>query len=445
MTDTIEIRGGTLIDGTGGPPVADATVQVSGGVIRAVWHGPDRPSGAAGAGEILDARGKTVLRGLIDAHCHLSYGEGRSAEEIDVYGGAEWSAVRAVHNARKVLRAGVTGVCDPGSTWNVAVTVRDAVANGMFEGPRVFAAGRHIVADGGFADYFPSWLGMPESAEGVLCPTRDEMVREVRRQVKNRVDLIKISGDSEAQEARPDVGPVFSDDELGLIVTEAHRLGRKATIHARYAPTVRAALRAGVDWIIHASYLGPEDIGPVRDAGVPLCPTLTLTANIVEWGAEVGVSPSYIEVKKRELDALVATCQRAYGAGIRLMAGSEAGFSVTPYGEWHARELELLVKLVGMRPMDALLAATRDNAAILGWRDTGTVEPGRRADLLVVDGDPLSDLGVLGDRARRCAVFKDGRRVDLGDVEPPRRRMRHERGFGVSERPLHRGDPPGGR
>ena len=326
MTDTIEIRGGTLIDGTGGPPLADATVQVAGGVIQAVRRGPDRP--AAGAVEVLDARGKTVLPGLIDAHCHLSYGEGRSAEEIDVYGGAEWSAVRAVYNARKVLRAGVTGVCDPGSTWNVAVTVRDAVASGMFEGPRVFAAGRHIVADGGFADYFPSWLGMPESAEGVLCPTRDEMVREVRRQVKNRVDLIKISGDSEAQEARPDVGPVFSDEELGLIVTEAHRLGRKATIHARYAPTVRAALRAGVDWIIHASFLRPEDIGPVRDAGVPLCPTLTLTANIV---------------------------------------------------------------------------------------------------------------------ARRCAVFKDGRRVDLGGVEPPRRRMRHERGFGVSERPLHRGDSTGGR
>ncbi|PYO56892.1 MAG: amidohydrolase family protein, partial [Candidatus Rokuibacteriota bacterium] len=88
MTDTIEIRGGTLIDGTGGPPLADATVQVSGGVIRAVWHGPDRPSRAAGAGEVVDARGKTVLPGLIDAHCHLSYGEGRSAEEIDVYGGA---------------------------------------------------------------------------------------------------------------------------------------------------------------------------------------------------------------------------------------------------------------------------------------------------------------------------------------------------------------------
>src|SRR5437867_465686 len=103
-----EIRGGTLIDGTGGPPLADATVQVAGGVIQAVRRGPDRP--AAGAVEVLDARGKTVLPGLIDAHCHLSYGEGRSAEEIDVYGGAEWSAVRAVYNARKVLRAGVTGV-----------------------------------------------------------------------------------------------------------------------------------------------------------------------------------------------------------------------------------------------------------------------------------------------------------------------------------------------
>src|SRR5436309_1049943 len=137
MTDTIEIRGGTLIDGTGGPPLADATVQVAGGVIQAVRRGPDRP--AAGAVEVLDARGKTVLPGLIDAHCHLSYGEGRSAEEVDVYGGAEWSAVRAVHNAGKVLRAGVTGVCDPGSTWNVAVTVRDAVAHGMVAGQRELA------------------------------------------------------------------------------------------------------------------------------------------------------------------------------------------------------------------------------------------------------------------------------------------------------------------
>lgn len=210
---TIDIIGATLIDATDGPVRRNASLRIAGDRIAAVWGGDAKPEAArAPADRTINAAGKTVMPGMIDAHCHISYGEGRSAEEIDVYGGCEWAAVRAVWNASKVLAAGVTSFCDPGSTWNVAVTVRDAIANGMFPGPKVFAAGRHIAADGGFADYFPSWTGMPVSAEGVLCPTRDDMVREVRRQVKNRVDLIKISGDSQAQERLDDAGPCSSDD-----------------------------------------------------------------------------------------------------------------------------------------------------------------------------------------------------------------------------------------
>jgi imidazolonepropionase-like amidohydrolase len=148
MPSTLEIRGGTLIDGTGAPARRNAALRIADGKVSF----PDRPDPAA---SIFDATGMTVMPGLIDAHCHISYGEARSAEEVDIYGGAEWNAVRAVWNANKVLQAGVTGICDCGTTWNTAATVRDAIANGMFPGPRVFAAGRHIVADGGFADYFP--------------------------------------------------------------------------------------------------------------------------------------------------------------------------------------------------------------------------------------------------------------------------------------------------
>lgn len=434
---SLELRGGTLIDGTGAPPIA-ATVRVEDGRIVGVWRAGAAPRELAPPARVLDVAGKTVLPGLIDAHCHLSYGEGASAEEVDVYGGAEWAAVRAVWNARKVLTAGVTSVCDPGSTWNVAVTVRDAVANGMFEGPRVLAAGRHIAADGGFADYFPSWLGMPRSAEGVLCSTPEEMLREVRQQVKNRVDVVKISGDSEAQDDRHDLGPCFRDEELRLIVSEAHRLGRKVTIHARYAPTVRAAIDAGVDWVIHAAFLGPDDVARLAEARMPVCPTFTLTANIVEWGREAGAAPSYVDFKKRELDGLVDAHQRTHAAGVPLMAGSEAGFSATPYGEWHTRELELFVKLLGMSPMEAIVAATRTNAAALGWSDVGTVEPGKRADLIVVDGDPLVDIGVLGERDRLVAVLKAGQPVDLTGRAPLRRRMRHERGLRMTERTVYR-------
>lgn len=442
-TGALEIRGGTVISGTGDKPLQNATVRVEGGVITAVWAGNARPPGADKApASVFDATGTTVMPGLIDAHCHISYGEARSAEEADVYGGAEWAAVRAVWNAGKVLRAGVTTICDCGSTWNTAVTARDAIANGMFPGPRIFAAGRHIVADGGFADYFPSWLGLPVSAEGVLCPTPPDMVREIRKQVKNRVELIKVSGDSQAQESRPDVGPCFSDDELQLISRTAKSLGRKLTIHSRYAETVLAAVRAGFDWVIHASYMRASDIGFVRDSGISICPTFTFTANIVEWGSEAGVDPNYIEVKKRELDALCEIHRRAHEAGIPIMAGSEAGFSVTPYGEWHTREMELLVECIGMSPMDAILAGTRNNARVMGLAEqVGTLEKGRFADVLVVEGDPLANIKVLGQPERIRAVFKGGEPVDRGtEYLGDRRRMSHERGFNVSARVLHRAD-----
>jgi len=440
MAGSFDLTGATLIDGTGAAPRRNANLRVRDGRIVALWEGAARPKDAEGpADTVVDLSGKTVLPGLIDAHCHISYGEGRTAEEVDVYGGAEWAAVRAVWNAGKVLASGVTSFCDPGSTWNVAVTCRDAILSGMYAGPRVFAAGRHIVADGGFADYFPSWLGMPVSAEGVLCPTRDDIAREVRRQVKNRVDLVKISGDSQAQERVADAGPCFTDEEFDLIVGLSHRLGRKVTIHSRYAETVVTAARAGVDWLIHASYMRASDVGFVRDRQVPICPTLTFTANIAEHGSEVGVDPNYIETKRRELDALVSIHRRTYEAGIPLMAGSEAGFSVTPYGEWHARELELMVDLLGMRPMDAIVAATSTNAKAFGWeREVGSLAPGMQADLLVVDGDPLDDIAILGDPVRIHAIYKGGELVRRNDAPPSRKRMGHERGFSVSSAVLHR-------
>lgn len=439
MPKILEIAGATLIDGTGGPALDNATLRAVDGRITAVWVRDHRPHDAqAPADEVVDACGKTVIPGLIDAHCHISYGEGKTAEEVDIYGGPEWAAVRAVWNANKVLQSGVTTFCDPGSTWNVAVNTRDAIDNGMFPGPRVFAAGRHISADGGFADYFPSWLGMPDSAEGVLCHNHDEMRREVRSQVKNRVDLVKISGDSQAQDRILDAGPCMSDEEMACIVRTAHSLGRKVTIHSRYAKTVAAAARAGVDWVIHASYMDRGDIGLLLERGVPVCPTITYTANIVQHGSDVGVDPNYIETKKRELDSLVTVHRANIEAGIPMMAGSESGFSVTPYGQWHSRELELMVELLGMSPMQAIVAGTSNNAKAFGLdKDVGTLAPGRWADLVIVDGDPLKDICVLGDHSRIHAVYKGGTLVDRTPAAA-RKRMGHERSLAVSTSVLAR-------
>jgi imidazolonepropionase-like amidohydrolase len=440
MAKILELTGATLIDGRGGAPLRDATLRVVDGRIAAIWQHGRRPDAAhAPADEVVQAAGKTLMPGLIDSHCHISYGEGKTAEEVDIYGGAEWAAVRAVWNAQKVLQAGFTSFCDPGSTWNVAVTCRDAIDNGMYPGPRIFAAGRHISADGGFADYFPGWLGMPASAEGVLCPTRDAMRSEVRRQVKNRVDLIKISGDSQAQDRNLQAGPCYSEEEMACVVETAHALGRKVTIHSRYARTVAMAARVGVDWVIHASYMDPADIGLLCDRQVPICPTMTYTANIVQHGRDVGVDPNYIETKQRELDALVKVHRRAHEAGIPMMSGSESGFSVTPYGHWHTRELELMVELLGMSPMQAIVAATSNNARAMGWEDqVGSLAPGLWADFLLVDGDPLQDIRILGDRKRIAAVYKGGAKVDRAEAPATRKRMGHERSLAVSSQVLTR-------
>ena len=228
---------------------------------------------------------------------------------------------------------------------------------------------------------------------------------------------------------------------MQAVVTTAHALGRKTTIHARYPETVLAAVRAGIDWVIHASYLRDQDIGFVRDSGTPICPTFTFTANIVEWGRDVGVDPNYIEVKRRELDALAHIHHRAHEAGIPLLAGSEAGFSVTPYGEWHTRELELFVKLVGMSPIAAIKAATANNATAFGWKDeVGTLRAGARADVLIVDGDPLADIAILSDATKITTILQDGIEVDRRHPIPERRRMAHERGFNVSQERLSRSD-----
>ncbi len=435
----LDIINAVVLDGTGAKPLRNATLRVQNERIAGIWQGSAPPADAAPADiRVIDAGGKTVMPGMIDAHVHITYGDGRTAEELDVYSGPEWSAIRATWNARKVLQAGVTTMIDPGGTYNVSVAVRDAISNGMFPGPRNFCAGRHIAAEGGFADYFPSWLGMPVSAEGVLCSTKDEMLREVRRQVKNRVDFIKLSGDSQAQEKNLDCGPCFTEDEFAGMIGMAHQLGRKTAIHARHAETIRLAAKHKIDWIYHASHLRKGDLGLVRDAGIYLCPTLTFAQNIIDWGEACGSTQAGIDLRKREVEGLVRTYRMAHAAGVPIMSGTESGFAMCPYGDWHARELELLVSLIGLSPMQAIIAATSTNAKAIGWeKDVGSLTVGCYGDLLIVDGDPLQDVRILQDPKKITAIFKGGQEIERVAV-PPRRRMGHESGFAVSGRRLER-------
>jgi imidazolonepropionase-like amidohydrolase len=407
---------GTLIDGTGRPPVGLRWLEISSGRITDIvtTQAGDRPR-PADAEVIVDARGLTVLPGLIDAHCHITYGDVRTEEEQDLYTSAEYRTIRAVWNAEKLVRAGVTSISDPGGSWNVGVAVRDAIRAGMYPGPRMTTAGRFLTSHTGLADFYPTWVGAPPSSVGVLTPGAEAMLTEVRAQVKNGVDFIKVAASGESPVLTPGGGsvPGFRREELALIADEAHRLGRKIAAHARSGVSVIDCIDAGIDWIMHGDYMTPAQADRLAASGVPLCPTLTLLANYAEWGQLAGASQARIDRFKRHLEQAVATLEYAHRQGVVFMCGTDSGFSITPYGEWHAREMEVFVKYLGMRPLDAITCGTKHSALAVDPENVGTLTSGKWADVLVVDGDPLQDIGVLQDHSRIRAVLKGGSPVDL--------------------------------
>ena len=386
--------------------IEQGTVVVEGELIA--WAGAADELPAEFASEeagVTDVRGATVMPGLVDAHMHISFGEPQSEEELFIYTHSAYRAVRAAANAEKVLLAGVTCATDPGGPIGIAPAVRDAVDAGLIQGPRLSAAGRQITSPQGIGDTLPRWVDIEDSSFGAIVRGRDELIGEIRNEVKDGVDLIKIAGSGPGT---TEYG-AFRLEELELAVDEAHRLCRPITMHARSRQSVVDAVEAGMDWIMHASYMDMPTLETAIERGIPFVPAMTLLVNSLEGGT---MAPVAKEAIQRELDAAVSILGKAHELGATIIAGSEAGFAMTPYGEWHTKEMELFVSHLGMSDMRALLSMTRD-AAVAAPRHTemvGTIAPGKYADLLVVDGKPDHDVGILADRSR-FTVIKGGQEV----------------------------------
>jgi len=387
--------------------IDDGTVVIDGELIA--WAGPSKdlpPEFAGGDLPITDVGGHTVMPGLIDAHMHISFGEPQSEEELYIYTPSAYRAVRAAANAEKVLLAGVTSATDPGGPVGVATAVRDAVDAGLIQGPRLSAAGRQITTQQGIGDTMPRWVDIEEFSYGALVRGRDDLLDEIRNEVKDGVDLIKIAGSGPGT---TEFG-AFRLDELELAVDEAHRLERPVAMHARSRQSIADAAAAGIDWIMHASYMDSATLETVIANGTPLVPAMTLLVNSIEGGTMRAPAK---EAMQRELDAAVSILTKAYEQGATIIAGSESGFAMTPYGQWHTRELEIFVSHLGMSDMRAILCMTRDAAAAAPRHADmiGTLTPGKYADILVVDGKPDSDVRILADHARFTAIIKGGAEV----------------------------------
>lgn len=412
------LTGGTVIDGTGAAPMPDTDVLVEHDRIVAI--GPTARAAAAEGATTADVTGLTVMPGLIDAHCHITFGEPASNDELFFHRPQSSSMLLAAFNVPKLLRAGVTGFLDADCLYDLGPALRDAIEAGLVEGPRMTAGMNALLtAAGGTAGRLIPDRGTLGYAH--VMGDRAEMVRTVRQQIKYGADWIKIHVTGSLPTSAGELS-VWSADELRAVVETAHELDTPAIAHCRNAGSTRMAAEAGVDLVLHASFLDEAALDAIVEHGAAVAPTFTFLANLIDHGPLVGAATTQVDVFRGEIEATAAMLREAHGRGVPLLCGSESGFSLTPYGHWHARELELFVDVLGLSPLEAISCATRNGAMALRMApDTvGVVREGAVADLLVVDGDPSRDVSVLGDRGRLRHVISRGLPVDLDRPWPTR-------------------------
>jgi imidazolonepropionase-like amidohydrolase len=344
---------------------------------------------------IIDQRTRFVLPGLIDSHVHLTseLGPNQFLEEVQLT--ESDAAMRGVENARKTLMAGFTTVADVGAPNDSIFALRRAIAENRVPGPRIMASGAAVTPDGGHGDangFAPDVINVLRSP--AACSGADSCRRATRRQIQAGADLIKITATGGVlSNTAAGVGQQLSDPELAAIVDAAHAMGRRVTAHAHGTDGVNAALRAGVDSIEHGTYLDADSIRMLRQGNRYVVPTMMAGWWVGQLAEQGGVlSPAQAAKARTVGPALVAMVRRARAAGVRIAFGTDTG--VSPHG-MNAREFQLLVE-AGYTPLQTIQFATVAAADHLQLGDVaGRIQAGYSADIITVDGDPLTDVSVL--------------------------------------------------
>jgi imidazolonepropionase-like amidohydrolase len=384
------LRGASVFEGSGRPSQRGLAVVVESGRIADIV--PDGQVGGEASARVVDLSGCTLLPGLIDCHVHLGFG-GRTFTDS-----AAATAIRAARNARVALAAGITTLRDVGTGHGAAMALRDAVRAGDVPGSHIVPCGQIICMTGGHGSEPPSPPGFAREADGP-----DDCRRAVREQVKAGADCIKVTTN----------GPLnvveFTQDELNAIVDEAHRCERRVACHASILESSRMAVRARVDTMEHGCDLDEDLVRRMADMGMILVPTLLIMKLIMDRWDDFKAIPMMRSIPTRA-KRNVESFKMALAAGVPMAAGTDIFFGLGRF-ESLPEELEYMTAC-GMRPSDALVAATHNGARALGMEDrVGTIERGKVADLLAVEGNPLEDIKVL----RKVAlVVQNGSRVGGG-------------------------------
>jgi imidazolonepropionase-like amidohydrolase len=412
--DLTLIHNGTLIDGTGAAPVPEGALLVEDG--RIVAAGPRASVEAQASGEELrsiDAEGGWILPGFIDTHVHMMFQVDDMMRlmtmpySLNYYQAAEY--------LRRTLDAGVTTVRDAGGA---DLGVKTAVETGLAEGPRMLISVTALTITGGHLDFWLPSGGrlavMPETPgrPDPVCDGIEGVRKKVREVLRAGADWIKVC--STGGVMSPTDHPKFTQftqEELEVMVQEgSFRGGVPVMSHAQGAEGIKNAVRAGVRSIEHGIYLDDEAIELMLEHGTWLVPTLVAPIGALEAAESKGTVPEWAIRKSREVvEAHRTSIARAHEAGVRIAMGTDAG--VVPHGT-NLREIGLMVEHAGFSPMEAIVATTGDAARCLGLQEEiGTLEAGKRADVVVTSVDPLADTAALADADNIGLVLKDGRAV----------------------------------
>ncbi len=398
--------GRLLADPETGRVLTDQTILVNAeGRITAIEPGFQTPEGVT----VIDHRNRFVLPGLIDSHVHLLF-ESTGAGRMDaVTLSTAYASLRGSQFALRTLQAGFTTVVDLGGDQEAIFALRDAVRDGLVQGPRIIAAGRSITPHGGHGDaqgYRPEVMEVMRSPSA--CSGADDCRRAVRQAIQAGADVIKITATGGVlSDTAAGLGQQLSDEELAAIVDAAHSMGRRVVAHAHGVEGVNAALRAGVDGIEHGTYLDEESIRLFRRGGAYLVPTVLAGVTVYERAQIPGALTPAQRAKALQVGPLMLDMlRRAREGGVRVAFGTDSG--VSPHGQ-NAREFELMVE-AGYTPLQAIQAATVVGAAHLRLdAEIGRLAPGFSADIIAVDGDPLANVSEL--RAVRWVMAR-GRVVE---------------------------------
>ncbi len=384
-----------LIDGSGGPPVEDGAVRVEDNRITHVGRTADWGENPDGNQRVIDLRGKALLPGLTEGHFHISFWGVRELPDLDLKLPAELSTIY----------------------HRVDVTVRDAINDGVIVGPRMAASGRDICATSGMLDWNPSFWQLGMEGLAIFADGVEEVRKAVRLNIREGCDVIKMYVTGEGLlRGRPGLPPeetMYSLEEIQALVREAHTRNRQTAAHVRGNDGVKLCVEAGIDVIEHATYADDEAIEMIaeRRDRIFVVPGLGYHWGILAKGLAVGISQEMLDASayQDEWERGCAAMNKMREAGIRIVPGGDYGFVWCPHGEY-AKDIELMVTGMGFSPMEAIVAATKHGSELMRTEDeTGTIEAGKFADLLIVDGDPLEDITILQDRSKLAMVMKDGK------------------------------------